>query len=71
MQKRRNKNGMQNLTKRCRNNRVLNCEDTAVSRRSRPRSPSGGWRLSTKYRGYSGEQANQLGNSTPPTGNST
>eukprot|EP00965_Chrysotila_dentata_P011702 383809-Pleurochrysis_carterae.AAC.1 len=42
---------------RFRNNSVLNCEDTPVSRSSRPRSPSGGWRLNTMYRGYSGKQA--------------
>eukprot|EP00965_Chrysotila_dentata_P126716 4190841-Pleurochrysis_carterae.AAC.1 len=46
---------------RFRNKNVVNCEDTAVSRSSRPRSPSGGWRLITKYRGYSGEQANLTG----------
>eukprot|EP00965_Chrysotila_dentata_P262064 6214460-Pleurochrysis_carterae.AAC.1 len=43
------------------NNSVLNCEDTAVSRSSRPRFSSGGWRLNTKYRGYSGEKANLMG----------
>eukprot|EP00965_Chrysotila_dentata_P074323 2454643-Pleurochrysis_carterae.AAC.1 len=45
----------------------MNCEDTIVSRSSRPRSSSGGWRLTTKYRGYSGKQANLtsiIGNST-------
>eukprot|EP00965_Chrysotila_dentata_P164316 5425828-Pleurochrysis_carterae.AAC.2 len=35
--------------------------DTTVSRSSRPCSPSGGWRLHTKYRGYSGKQANLTG----------
>eukprot|EP00965_Chrysotila_dentata_P055394 1838106-Pleurochrysis_carterae.AAC.3 len=44
---------------RFRNNSVVNCEDTAVLRSSRP--PSGGWRLDTKYRGYSGEQADLTG----------
>eukprot|EP00965_Chrysotila_dentata_P175204 5783567-Pleurochrysis_carterae.AAC.1 len=44
-----------------RKNSVLNCEDTAVFRSSRPRSPSGGWRLNTKYWGYSGERANLAG----------
>eukprot|EP00965_Chrysotila_dentata_P200386 6179951-Pleurochrysis_carterae.AAC.1 len=46
---------------RFRNNSVVKCEDTAASRSSRPRSPSGGWRLNTKYRGYSGKQANLTG----------
>eukprot|EP00965_Chrysotila_dentata_P144233 4763693-Pleurochrysis_carterae.AAC.1 len=46
---------------RFRNNSVLNCEDTAVSRSSRPRFPLGGWLLNTKYRGYSSKQANLAG----------
>eukprot|EP00965_Chrysotila_dentata_P009046 294090-Pleurochrysis_carterae.AAC.1 len=40
---------------------VVNCQDTTVSRSSRPRSPSGGWRLNTKYRDFSVEQANLTG----------
>eukprot|EP00965_Chrysotila_dentata_P229728 6197351-Pleurochrysis_carterae.AAC.2 len=46
---------------RFRNNSFVNCEDTTVSRSSRPSSPSGGWRLNTQYRGYSGKQANLAG----------
>eukprot|EP00965_Chrysotila_dentata_P187438 6172131-Pleurochrysis_carterae.AAC.1 len=46
---------------RFRNDSVLKCEDTAVSRSSRPLSPSGGWRQNSKYRGYSGKQANLTG----------
>eukprot|EP00965_Chrysotila_dentata_P207518 6184168-Pleurochrysis_carterae.AAC.1 len=43
------------------NNSVVNCEGTAVSCSSQPRPPLGGWRLDTKYRGYSCEQANLTG----------
>eukprot|EP00965_Chrysotila_dentata_P111772 3696048-Pleurochrysis_carterae.AAC.1 len=57
----RNKNCMRNLTNVSKNNSVVNCEDTTVSHSSRPHSPSVGWRLNTKYRGYSGEQADLTG----------
>eukprot|EP00965_Chrysotila_dentata_P133404 4411061-Pleurochrysis_carterae.AAC.1 len=50
-----NKNGMRNLTNVSENKNIVNWEDTAVSRSFQPRSPSGVWRLHTKYRGYFGK----------------
>eukprot|EP00965_Chrysotila_dentata_P149066 4923629-Pleurochrysis_carterae.AAC.1 len=43
---------MRKPNERFRNNSVVKCEDTTVSHSSRPRSPSGGWRLDTTYHGY-------------------